>query len=58
MDLTLNDILHLTDEEINNSKIGLNVYWGGKSHFETWYESDEKGVSQILCKHGFPSIQI
>lgn len=45
MDLTLNDILHLTDEEISNSKIGLNMYWNGKTHFETWYESDENNRS-------------
>lgn len=38
----LNDILHLTEEQIANSKIGLNMKWEEKSHFERWYESDEK----------------
>ena len=40
-EIMLNDILHLTDEQIANSKIGLNMQWAGKSHFEKWYESDE-----------------
>ena len=40
-DLMLNDILKLSEEEIDNSKIGLNMYWDGKSHFENWYNSDE-----------------
>ena len=39
--LMLNDLLHLTPEQINNSKIGLNMKWAGKSHFSNWYESDE-----------------
>lgn len=37
----LNDILHLSEEKINNSKIALNMAWEGKSYFETRYESDE-----------------
>lgn len=40
-DLFLNDILHLNDEQIANSKIGLNMSWDGISHFTRWYESDE-----------------
>lgn len=39
--LLLNDILHLSEDQIENSKIGLNMKWAGKSHFENWYESDE-----------------
>lgn len=41
MEIKLNDILHLTEKEISNSKIGLNMEWQGRSHFLDWYESDE-----------------
>ena len=40
MDIKLNDIFNLTNDEINNSKIGLNMGWGGKTHFSSWYDSD------------------
>lgn len=40
MEIKLNDILRLNDEEIKNSKIGLNMEWAGRSHFLDWYESD------------------
>lgn len=40
-EIKLNSILHLTDEQIENSKIGLNMQWDGKLFFERWYESDE-----------------
>ena len=42
MEIKLNDILHLSDEEIKNSKIGLNMGWEEESFFRRWYESDEK----------------
>lgn len=38
--IKLNDILHLSDEEINKSKLALNMSFGGESHFKRWYESD------------------
>lgn len=38
--ILLNDILHLTEEEIKHSKIALNMKYGGKSHFDRWNESD------------------
>ena len=38
--IKLNDILHLSDAEIENSKIALNMQWAGKSHFSRWDESD------------------
>lgn len=40
MKILLNDILNLYSEDINNTKIGLNMEWNGKSHFSVWYESD------------------
>ena len=40
MNIKLNDILHLNNEDIENSKIGLNMQWQGRSHFLDWYESD------------------
>ncbi len=36
----LKEILNLTDEEVMNSKIGLNIHWAGRAHFEDWYESN------------------
>ena len=39
--IMLNDILHLNKDEIQKSKIGLNIGWSGKSHFKNWYESDD-----------------
>ena len=52
-DLFLNDILRLTDEEIANSKIALNMKWGGKSHFERWNDSDssQRDVSYSYAQH-------
>lgn len=38
--LKLNDILHLTKNQIENTKIGLNMGWQGRTHFLDWYESD------------------
>ena len=38
--LKLNDILHLTKNQIANTKIGLNMGWQGRTHFLDWYESD------------------
>lgn len=37
--LKLNDILHLTKNQIANTKIGLNMGWQGRTHFLDWYES-------------------
>lgn len=31
--LKLNDILHLTKKQIENTKIGLNMGWQGRTHF-------------------------
>ncbi len=46
MDLKLNDILHLTEEEIDNSKIELNMKGGseGEPYIDTWlkYTEDQK----------------
>lgn len=39
--LMLNDILQLSEDEIRNSKIGLNMQSQGKTHFQNWYDSDE-----------------
>lgn len=38
--IKLNDILHLTEDEIKNAKIILNMESDGRSHFLDWYESD------------------
>lgn len=47
MDLKLNDILHLTDEEIRNSKIELNISAGkyGDSYIDVWLGLDEEAKS-------------
>lgn len=47
MDLKLNDILHLTDEEIRNSKIELNISAGkyGDSYIDLWLGLDEEAKS-------------
>ena len=50
-DLMLNDILHLTNEQISNSKIGLNMSWDGVSHFTRWYESDENNRHTDFTYH-------
>ncbi len=52
-DLFLNDILRLTDEEIANSKIALNMKWGGESHFKRWNDSDpsHRDVSYSYAQH-------
>ena len=49
--IMLNDILHLNSEQIANSKIGLNMQWGGKTHFEIWYESDEQNRNVDFTYH-------
>lgn len=53
MIIKLNNILNLTEEEISNCKIGLNMSWAGKDHFTRWYESDEdkKEVSFAYHSH-------
>lgn len=45
MNLKLNDILHLSAEQLEDSKIGLNMGWQGRSHFQEWYESDENNLN-------------
>ena len=45
IDLHLNDILHLTNEEISNSKIALNMSYGGKPHRERWFENHDVSYS-------------
>ena len=49
--IKLNDILHLTDEQIENSKIGLNMEWQGRSHFLDWYESDSNNRNVDFTYH-------
>ena len=51
MIIQLNDILHLSDEQIANSKIGLNMGWEGKSHFLDWYESDPNNRNVDFTYH-------
>ncbi|MBQ7444433.1 MAG: GIY-YIG nuclease family protein [Clostridia bacterium] len=54
--IMLNDILHLNSEQIANSKIGLNMQWGGKTHFEIWYESDEQNRNVDFTYHSHQGV--
>ena len=45
IDLHLNDILHLTNEEISNSKIALNMSYAGKPHRDRWFENHDVSYS-------------
>jgi hypothetical protein len=54
--IMLNDILHLTEEQIENSKIGLNMGWAGKTHFEDWYESDENNRNVDFTYHSHQGV--
>ena len=48
--LYLNDLLHLTDEEINNSKLALNMSYAGKPHRERWFDSHDVSYSYYSCQ--------
>ena len=48
--LKLNDILHLTKNQIENTKIGLNMGWQGRTHLLDWYESDPNGELPHLIR--------
>lgn len=52
MDLFLNDILHLSQEEINNSKIEFNMQAGsgGQPFLDRWlkHSDDEKCLALVL----------
>ena len=52
MDLLLNDVLHLTQEEIGNSKIELNMKAGrgGQSYLDRWLKHSEEEKSTGNCK--------
>ena len=49
--IKLNNILGLTDEEINNSKIELNMQAGvgGESYIDLWLYCDEKDKENGTC---------
>lgn len=49
--LKLNDILHLTKNQIENTKIGLNMDWQGRTHFLDWYESDPNDRNTDFTYH-------
>lgn len=49
--LKLNDILHLTKNQIENAKIGLNMGWQGRTHFLDWYESDPNDRNTDFAYH-------
>lgn len=51
MQLLLNDILHLSEQEINNSKIELNMRAGsnGESFLDVWLEYSEEEKSLGKC---------
>lgn len=49
--LKLNDILHLTKKQIENTKIGLNMGWQGRTHFLDWYESDPNDRNTDFTYH-------
>ena len=51
MAIKLNDLLHLSDEQIQTSKIGLNMQWQGRSHFLDWYESDPSNRNVDFTYH-------
>ena len=42
LSIKLNDILHLTEEQISNAKIALCMQYGGETFLSKWYESDPK----------------
>lgn len=52
MDLLLNDVLHLSQEEINNSKIELNMQegQGGQDFLDKWLKHPEKEKIMGICK--------
>ena len=52
-DLYLKDILPLSQEEIGDAKIALNMSYNGKSHFDRWNESDanNRDVSYSYYSH-------
>ena len=52
MDLFLNDILHLTQEEINNSKIEFNMQAGsgGQPFLDRWLKHTEDERANGTCK--------
>ena len=52
-ELFLKDILPISDEEIEISKIALNMSYNGKSHFDRWNESDpnDRDVSYSYASH-------
>ena len=39
--IMLNNILNLTDEDINNTKISLNIGWQNVDHFSRWYNNGD-----------------
>ena len=52
MDLLLNDVLHLTQEEIGNSKIEFNMQAGsgGQPFLDRWLKHSEEEKSTGTCK--------
>lgn len=52
MDLLLNDILHLSQEEINNSKIEFNMQAGrgGQPFLDRWLKHSEEDKTNGTCK--------
>lgn len=52
MELLLNDVLHLTDEEIGNSKIEFNMQAGsdGQSFLDIWLRHTEEEKATGKCK--------
>lgn len=51
MEIKLNEILNLSENEIDNSKIGLNMEWKGRSHFLDWYESNPENRNVDFTYH-------
>lgn len=53
MDLLLNDILHLSQEEINNSKIEFNMQAGrgGQPFLDRWLKHSEEDKTNGTCKN-------
>ncbi|MDY3748011.1 MAG: hypothetical protein SOZ97_14980, partial [Lachnospiraceae bacterium] len=52
MELLLNDVLHLTDEEIGNSKIEFNMKAGkgGQPFIDRWLKHTEEEKAAGTCK--------
>ncbi len=52
MDLLLNDVLHLTREEIENSKIEFNMQAGsgGQPFLDRWLKHTEEEKIQVLVR--------